>query len=196
MNLIKALEAHRKRLGLKKSDLARLFSVEPQNYNNWVYRGRLPLEMHQAAAAILDSNSTAAIRGNASPFFIPLIDWRDVHLWCHDGEDDPRIESWLPVPAKAGKRAFALRVAGDAMISPQPGQRSYFPDTILFVDPDLTPSPGRRVIALVEQNATFKTLAEDAGRKFLVPLNPVYERIDLLKPSDICGVVFGSYTPE
>lgn len=52
MNLIEDLERYRKENGLKKSEMARMFKVESQNYNNWVYRGSLPKEFYDLAILI------------------------------------------------------------------------------------------------------------------------------------------------
>ncbi|MDX1489709.1 MAG: S24 family peptidase [Pseudohongiellaceae bacterium] len=54
---IQELENYRAAKSLKKAAMARMFGVESQNYNNWVYRGSLPKEFVEQARAIVFSKS-------------------------------------------------------------------------------------------------------------------------------------------
>ena len=131
---------------------------------------------------------------------IPLISWVQAGEWAEavDYLEPGDAEEWLPAPLAAGPHTFALRVVGDSMTSIQAGQRSYPEGTIIYVDPDKPPYPGKRVIArLTDSNeVTFKVFAEDAGRKFLKPINPQYPIIEINNNCEIIGVVIGSYMPE
>ena len=198
MDLIAELEDHRKREGLKKSDMARLFSVEPQNYNNWVYRNSLPKDHYGVAYAILGRDNESVEQLNHPSYSIPLISWVAAGHWCEspDSYEPGDAEDWLPAPKNAGSRTFALRVINDSMTSTYPGQRSYPHGTIIYVDPDKSVTNGTRVVARANGEYTFKSYIEDAGRKYLKPINPTYDKIDITEDVHICGVVIGSYMPE
>tara|TARA_R110002110_G_scaffold415835_1_gene657191 strand:- start:20086 stop:20754 length:669 start_codon:yes stop_codon:yes gene_type:complete len=60
MDLIEKIELHREQEGLSKADMARRFGVEPQRYNNWVYRGSLPKSFFSRAEEILGHNDADA----------------------------------------------------------------------------------------------------------------------------------------
>lgn len=98
-------------------------------------------------------------------------------------------EDWLPSPIPVRRHTYALRVAGDSMISPYPGQRSYPPGTILFVEPDASPELGNLVIAKNgDEEAIFKQWVRDGGRDYLKSLNPAYPLIPM-DGYEIIGVV-------
>lgn len=130
--------------------------------------------------------------------YIPLVSWVTAGAWCEspDTYQPGDAEEWMPKPKNAGPRTFALRVINDSMTSPFPGQRSYPHGTIIYVDPDRDVKNGDRVVARAGGEYTFKTYVEDAGRKYLKPINPTYDKIDITESMHICGVVIGSYFPE
>lgn len=53
MDLIYEIESYREKSGLGKADMARIFGVPEQNYNNWTYRGSLPKAYYERAREIL-----------------------------------------------------------------------------------------------------------------------------------------------
>jgi SOS-response transcriptional repressor LexA len=119
---------------------------------------------------------------------VPLISW--VQAGSLAEVEDTYImgdaEEWIGVyDSKPGKQAFALRVNGDSMTSPNPGDRSFPEGTILIVDPSRAANAGDFVIAkdVTTQQATFKRLAYDGGRWFLRPLNPSYPTIEIDDPA-------------
>jgi SOS-response transcriptional repressor LexA len=59
----------------------------------------------------------------------------------------------------------------------------------VIVDPDREPAPGSFVVARFDdvQEATFKQLVEDAGRRYLKPLNPRYPMIPIDGNVILCG---------
>lgn len=130
--------------------------------------------------------------------YVPLISWVAAGSWCEspDTYQPGDAEEWMPKPKNAGPRTFALRVINDSMTSPFPGQRSYPHGTIIYVDPDREVKNGDRVVARAGGEYTFKTYVEDAGRKYLKPINPTYDKIDITENVHICGVVIGSYFTE
>ncbi|GAA5446084.1 LexA repressor [Microbulbifer sp. NBRC 101763] len=130
---------------------------------------------------------------------VPLISWVQAGEFCEsiDIFEPGDAEDWIPCPAKHSDRTYALRVNGDSMTSPYPGQKSYPEGTIIFVDPDKALINGCRVIAKLNGEVTFKTYAEDMGHIYLRPINPTYSPMDVTgKDISFCGVIIGSYSPE
>ncbi|MFM1663447.1 LexA family protein [Aeromonas salmonicida] len=121
---------------------------------------------------------------------VPLLSWQQVREFCQHGEfpEQDEVNEYLPSPVSVGPRAYAVRVQGDSMAS-RDGGRSYPQDAVLIVDPDVPPRVGRRVIAKVGQQVTFKELVSDAGKLLLRPLNPQYSMTVVSDDVEICGVV-------
>ncbi|WP_047227246.1 LexA family protein [Pseudomonas brassicacearum] len=130
---------------------------------------------------------------------VPLISWVQAGAWCEiiTNFEAHEPDSWLSCPVPISAQGYALKVLGDSMTNPGPG-RSYPTGCIIFVDPEAETKTGDRVIARLPRTneATFKVLVEDAGRKFLKPINPQYPIIELTEETHICGKVVGSFTPE
>lgn len=130
---------------------------------------------------------------------VPLISWVQAGAWCEavSNFEPYHADSWLSCPVPISDSGYALQVRGDSMTNPGPG-RSYPDGCIIFVDPEVETNTGDRVIARLPRTneATFKVLVEDAGRKFLRPINPQYPIIDITEETHICGKVVGSFIPE
>jgi SOS-response transcriptional repressor LexA len=79
-----------------------------------------------------------------------------------------------------------------------PYGRSYPNGTLIYVDPDVPPQTGKRVIARHSESGdvTFKELAADAGRYYLKPLNPQYETLRTDGGWEVIGTVVASLQPE
>lgn len=110
------------------------------------------------------------------------------------GEADEWIET---SETKPGANSFALRVSGDSMTSPYPGDVSFPDGTIIVVDPSRACDAGDYVIAkdVTTQQATFKRLVHDGGRWFLKPLNPAYPTMEIDDPAlRTIGRVIESHT--
>lgn len=129
----------------------------------------------------------------------PLISWIQAGHWSEaiDNYAPGDAEEWLPCATRsAGPHTYALRVKGDSMTN-QYG-RSYPHGCIIFVDPDRVGGvvSGDRVIARInsDNEAIFKVYVEDAGKRFLKPLNPQYPPIS--DEFEIIGKVIGKYEPE
>jgi SOS-response transcriptional repressor LexA len=131
---------------------------------------------------------------------VPLISWVQAGLFCNapdlypPGDGEVRI----PCPKKVGPNTYALRVKGDSMVSGNSGEKSYPEGCIIYVDPDKEITNGCRVVARIHANeeATFKKYSEDAGKRYLRPLNKDYEPIIMTEEMHICGVVVGSWMDE
>lgn len=127
-----------------------------------------------------------AIRGE-----VPLISlvqagaWKSIHLWP---PDDVKM---IPTTKKLGPRAFAVRIEGDSMVGP-PGTKDSFPDGyIIICDPDVVARNKSYVVVRLNgaDEAIFKQLVIDGPNRFLKPLNPRYDIIDLRGMEyEICAV--------
>ncbi len=128
---------------------------------------------------------------------VPLLTWVSAGAWLNNQGSftEADAERWLPCPVAHSKMTFALKVEGDSMTSPYPNDKSYPHGTLIYVDPERTVVNGCRVVALLknQQAYTFKRYVEDAGRKYLKPLNPTYESILITDDIEIVGVVIGAF---
>ena len=167
----------------------------------WLEYGVLPKEEAEAGNV---RTTAASDDNNVSPMYerfgkVPLISWVQAGAWCETTSNfEPyHADTWLSCPVPISLSGYALQVRGDSMTNFGPG-RSYPAGCIIFVDPEAEANTGDRVIARVPRTneATFKVLAEDAGRIFLRPINPQYPIIDITEETHICGKVIGSFIPE
>ncbi|MCA0214761.1 MAG: helix-turn-helix domain-containing protein [Proteobacteria bacterium] len=174
-SFLSKLESHKAQATTEILALAAALECTPQ----WLRSGEGPEEGIPGESNVKDVHSKGGV---------PVISWVKAGNWA-DIEDAflaEDAESWVDVyRGSVGKHAFALRVEGDSMTSPIPGDRLSFPEgTILIVDPDREAKPGDFVIAkdVITQQATFKRLMYDAGRWFLRPLNPAYQTQEIDDP--------------
>lgn len=130
---------------------------------------------------------------------IPLISWVAAGQWAEvvDNYAPGEAEKFIYTTAHVGPHAFALRVKGDSMENPY-GKPSYPEGCIIIVDPDRSVVSGARVVARLDdvEEATFKVYVEDAGRRFLKPLNPQYPTLAVNSHATICGVVVQTIIEE
>ncbi|WP_241151670.1 LexA family protein, partial [Pseudomonas viridiflava] len=82
--------------------------------------------------------------------------------------------------------AFWLEVRGDSMTALS--GTSIPEGMMILVDTEADVRPGKFVVAKLpnSEEATFKKLVEDAGRRYLKPLNPAYAMIEC---SDDCRII-------
>lgn len=142
-------------------------------------------------ATALDGNVS-----NPQPFSrgtsYPLISWVSAGAWCEAIEPYTLSEILERYESNAHVEgdAFWLRVKGDSMTSPY-GQ-SIAEGMMILVDTGREPKNGSLVVAkLTDANeATFKKLVIDSGlgKKYLQPLNPQQERIEVNGNCKIIGV--------
>lgn len=101
------------------------------------------------------------------------------------------IERTLPLPAEYFSDdgdVFALKIRGDSMIGAAILDGDY-----VIVRKQSTATPGDIIVALIGDEATVKTLANENGKIFLQPENPAYEPIpfdhaDCQVLGKVCGV--------
>lgn len=197
---IAELEKWRIEQGLMKAEVARLFEVDSQRYNNWVYRNSLPKEKYARALEILKTQLENVAELQRPVGMVPLISWVQAGAWCESPDNfiPGNADDWLMCPPRHSSKTYALKVVGDSMTSNSVGERSYPHGIIIFVDPEKAVEIGSRVIARLPNSseATFKIYSEDAGTPYLVPINTRYPAIKMPEGTHICGVVIGSYLPE
>ncbi|CDI04591.1 LexA repressor [Candidatus Competibacter denitrificans Run_A_D11] len=100
-----------------------------------------------------------------------------------DSGDARSIDAWL---VRHPSRTVLIPITGDSMI--EDGIHS---GDVAVVERDTPAWPGDRVIAVIDNEFTLKTLAVDDGEAVLKPANPAYP---VLRPGDrlqIFGVVVG-----
>lgn len=135
--------------------------------------------------------------------FVPLISWVTAGAWADVADPyEPGVamdDTWLPCPAKHSPRTYCLRVRGESMFNPG-GSPSYANGDVIFVDPSREALPGDRVVVRLDdhQEATFKQLVIEDGRKLLKALNPEWKPryVEINGHATITGVVIGKWVPE
>lgn len=121
--------------------------------------------------------------------FLPLISWVQAGHW-HEmdrdqalAEDTPRF----PCPVNCSEDSYILRVRGTSM------EPIFHEGDLIFVDPCAPPDHGKYVIVRLEDSneATFKQLLIEGGRKYLKALNPDWPDriIEINVQATICGVI-------
>jgi len=129
-----------------------------------------------------------------NPYFrYPVYDWRapcevrDAAASYPGASAKQRFE--LTDYHARGGAAFWLTVTGDSMTAPS-GQ-SIAEGMLILVDPELEAVPGKLVIAQWpdSEEAIFRKLDEQAGQRYLVPLNPTWPKTLLTDECRIIGVV-------
>jgi len=179
----------RKAAGLTQSDLAEKVGIKQSTISE-LERGDSRSTTHLALIAKFCSVSTEYLQGisdsslpiNYAPDpsnlggerlhvarYVPEISLVQAGEWTEVSvqQDLDSAVHW-PCPVKCGPDTFALRVEGLSMSPDFP------PGIIIFVDPEVQPESGKKVVAFLEDEntATFKQYFEDAGKKFLKAMNP------------------------
>jgi len=153
------------------------------------------LQSIEGDSARQDRIASNVEQGPETRGMIPLISWVQAGAWSEvvDLYAVGDAEQWLPCPTNHGARCFALRVRGESMFDPH-GRRSFREGDIVYVDPDRQFENGSLVIAKLtdSQEATFKQLVIEDGKRYLKALNPSWpERMMPINGNCIIvGVVF------
>lgn len=212
---------------ITKADLARATGAKPPSVGAWFDGGTLSMKGETAAKAaalygvsahwlatgdgpmglviqderLPPATSKPNVEEHASRGAVPRISWVQAGCWADvaDPFQPGEAEEWLPCPVKHGPRTYCLTVRGQSMFNPE-GRPSYAEGDIIFVDPDRDANHGDRVIVRLDdqQEATFKQLLIEDGRKLLKALNPNWpERyMPINGNATICGVIIGKWVPE
>ena len=122
---------------------------------------------------------------------MPLISWVRAGEWAEieDTHEPGTYEKLIPVTKRYTNRAYALRLDGDSMQSPEGD--SFPTGSIICVEPHRQANNGSYVVIRLKSSneATFKQLMIDGDRRYLKPLNPRYPIQEITESAVICGVV-------
>lgn len=139
-----------------------------------------------------ENNANVSFRGlNETKGSYPVISWVSAGQWMEAVEPYHRrsIDRWYDTTVVCSEDSFWLDVKGDSMTSPV--GLSIPEGAAILVDPEVEPRNGKLVVAKLDgdNEATFKKLVIDAGRRFLKPLNPQYPMQEVNGNCRIIGVV-------
>ncbi len=199
----------RQNASISQRGLARSLGISPSAVQRWESNEVLPQSgrIREIADAIgvtqtellgLETELSDASRPGGR---VPLISWVQAGQWGEavDIYQPGEAAEWIPVLKTPGPNAFALTVSGDSMVSLY-GAHSYPPGTVIVVDPAVSPTSGKRVVAKLidggDHKVTFKELQQDAGRYYLKPLNPQYPTIEVDENVEIVGTVVATFHQE
>lgn len=136
------------------------------------------------------SNVQMALQPNRGPKEYPLVSWVIAGEWAEscDNFHPGDAETWLPSTENAGDNGFWLDVRGDSMTSS--GNPNFPEGSRILVMPEADLISGKYyVIKLESGESTFKQYIEDAGNKYLRPLNSNYRTIQIEGPFRVIGRV-------
>lgn len=209
-----AIRRRRMELGLTQTKLAELVGYDGQSTVSRIEHGNqdVPADMLAKIAEVLQTRVSRlwleaeeqvlhgdlprdfSVREPEVPYVrrVPVVSWVQAGLPTEAFDPYARgaAERWVTTGAKVGRRAYALEVRGDSMVSAR-GEPTFPERTVIIVDPERVPENGSLVIVRFEgvTEATFKRLSVDDGRRLLIPLNPQYPTREIDEDAVLCGVV-------
>lgn len=198
------IRARRKELKIRQASLGKMVGVSNVAISQWERSETEPggenlLSLAKALQCSpdyllkgVDSQANVAFNSrNDNKGSYPLISWVSAGHWMEAVEPYHKraIDNWYDTTVDCSEDSFWLDVQGDSMTSP--GGLSIPEGMVILVDPEVEPRNGKLVVAKLKDSneATFKKLVIDAGRKFLKPLNPQYPMIEINGNCEIIGVV-------
>lgn len=207
-------------LGFSQSALAKQIGIEQQTYSRYEageIENPRSIVIFKLAQVLETSPEWIKYGAGTPPAYlgyavspdgkVPLIPWDLIVRWhgSYDlnnlapKENDPneKIQSihqqeFLTIPNKRNNKQFALRVKGNAMVSPNAGARTFIEGDIIVIDPEIDPKAENFIVALLfpEGIPLFKKFVIDAGKRFLLSLNTQYPTIPFDDSKmQVCGVV-------
>lgn len=121
----------------------------------------------------------------------PLISWVKAGAWAEspDNYQAGDAEDWLVSTENAGDNGFWLEVRGDSMTCN--GNPSFPEGSRILVRPEAELVSGKYyVVRLLDKDeTTFKQYIEDAGNRYLRPLNPSYRTVEINENCHFIGRV-------
>ncbi len=137
------------------------------------------------------ANVQAALQPSRSPKEYPLISWVIAGEWRESCEafQPGDADDWIASTENAGDHGFWLTVRGDSMTCA--GNPSFPEGSRILVKPEAELISGKYYVVkmLDSGESTFKQYIEDAGLKYLRPLNPNYRTIQIDGACKIIGRV-------
>lgn len=136
------------------------------------------------------SNVQMALQPSRGSREYPLISWVIAGEWAEscDNFHPGDAETWLASTENAGENGFWLDVRGDSMTCA--GNPSFPEGSRILVMPEADLISGKYyVLKLDSGESTFKQYIEDAGLRYLRPLNPNYRTIQIDGDCKVIGRV-------
>lgn len=162
-------ETHRKNIGEEFArDIEKRLKLPPLALDAWGEKDS------QA------SNVAKMLQPVSKPNRYPLIDWEKAKTWSDSSgsfqSDDNKM--YLESTEDAGESGFWMAVRGDSMASI--GNPNFPEGSQILVRPGAEIISGKYYLVILESGEqTFKQYVEDAGHKYLRPLNPNYRTIEI-----------------
>lgn len=196
--------------GKKKGEIAALCGVANSAVTQWISgesKSLRPENLYALAKAtgfraewlaIGEGSETEAYESNLAStrqplesFRYPVISWVAAGAWAEAVEPFPPgfSDRYELSDYNSKGPAFWLEVKGDSMTSPV--GTSITEGTLILVDTEADIQSGKLVVAKLADSdqATFKKLVDDGGRRYLKPLNPAYPTEMCAENCRIVGVV-------
>lgn len=136
------------------------------------------------------SNVQMALQPSRGSREYPLISWVIAGEWAEscDNFHPGDAETWLASTENAGENGFWLDVRGDSMTCA--GNPSFPEGSRILVMPEADLVSGKYYVVKLENGeSTFKQYIEDAGLRYLRPLNPSYRTIQIDGDCKVIGRV-------
>ena len=136
------------------------------------------------------SNVQMALQPSRGPKEYPLVSWVIAGEWAEscDNFHPGDAETWLPSTENAGDNGFWLDVKGDSMTCA--GNPSFPEGSRILVRPESDLISGKYYVVKLETGeSTFKQYIEDAGLRYLRPLNSNYRTIQIEGNCKVIGRV-------
>lgn len=198
------IRARRKEMKIRQDALGKMVGVSNAAISQWERSETEPKgDNLLALAKALNCSPNYLHNGDSSQYNVayhglnkqkgsyPLISWVSAGQWMEAVEPYHRkaIDNWYDTTVECSEDSFWLDVQGDSMTSPV--GLSIPEGMVILVDPEAEPRSGKLVVAKLEgvNEATFKKYVVDAGRKYLKPLNPQYQMMEIDGNCKIIGVV-------
>ncbi|MNQ86820.1 LexA repressor [compost metagenome] len=196
--------------GKKKGEIASLCGVANSAVTQWISgesKSLRPENLYALAKATgfraewlaigegeeteLSDSNVKDIRQPVESFRYPVISWVAAGAWAEAIEPFPPgfSDRYELSDYNSKGPAFWLEVKGDSMTSPV--GTSITEGTLILVDTEADVQAGKLVVAKLADSdqATFKKLVDDGGRRYLKPLNPAYPTEMCAENCRIVGVV-------
>jgi len=136
------------------------------------------------------SNVQMALQPSRGPREYPLISWVIAGEWAESCDNfAPGVaDTWIASVENAGVNGFWLDVRGDSMTCS--GNPSFPEGSRILVQPEADLVSGKYYVVKLENGeSTFKQYIEDAGHRYLRPLNPSYRTIQIDGDCKVIGRV-------
>lgn len=180
---------------LSQAKIAEMIGMTQQSYQKIEKGGETCLRNIEKLAHILNvSPEWLAFGIGNSPFdknsipkgCAPILKWNMVHQWVtNKNKQNIDLLEYIKIPALSplhlssfSKRAFSLRVKGDAMVG---NNHSFAQGTILIIEPSSETINNSYVIAIEKfaKEPIFRKYTEEGGKGQLVPLKSSYPVRDI-----------------